>query len=73
MTCPNSVRSRRTAAAGSHRHKNSPYALLPGGAFWSPGWPVSCWVRAGSSHLLHNTQSGVALNWCKPVRRGAIS
>lgn len=53
----------------NHRHENSLYALLPGGAFWSAGRPVSCWVRAGSSHLLRNIQSEAALNWCKPVRR----
>lgn len=72
VTCPDSVRSRITAP-GNHRHENPPYALHPGGAFLSAGWPVSCWVRAESSHLLHNTQSEVGLNWCKPVRRGAIT
>lgn len=68
MTCPDSVRSRMIAPS-NHRCENLLYALLLGEAFWSAGRPVSYWVRVGSSHLLHNIQSEVALNWCKPVRR----
>lgn len=72
MIYPDLVRSREIAP-GNHRHGNPPYALRPGGASWCAGQPFSCWVRAGSTHLLHNTRHGEAVSWCKPGRREAMA